>query len=228
MAEYFLPHHVHFCCRGNDFVFLDLRQDDYTLVNGVAAAALRDLSFAEQAVQKPESVDALKELLNGGLLITDQSNAKRLCSTKTELAMESLIDPEAMPRARLGVLQLWRFIAACTAAATRLRWGRLESTVKSVERRKNRHYSTKSFDMDRARELTAVFQTLRSFFPRDYLCLYDSLALLEFLARHQVFPTWIFGVKLEPWAAHCWVQEGQCVFNEGVEEAAGYTPIMAI
>jgi hypothetical protein len=228
MSEYFLPRHVHFCCRGDDFVFLDLRQDDYTLVNGDAAAALRFLD-GHSSESRSEVDDALKELLEGGLLITDPAAGKSIRATRTILAMESLVDDEAPPRSRLSALHVCRFFAACVTAAARLRWGRLEEAVRTVEQRRQQHCaSPNSFNVTRARELMAVFQELRSVFPRDYLCLYDSLALLEFLARYRIFPTWVFGIKLEPWAAHCWVQEGQFVFNEDVEEAAGYTPIMVV
>ena len=229
MTEYFLPPHVHFCSRGDDFVFLDLQQDDYILVNGKAAAALHTLSLAAGAGEtKPEFADALRELLQGGLLTTDRSKGKDLHATTATLAMEPLLDPENAPRIRLSPLHIYRFIAASTTAAIRMHRIQLDKTVRAVKLRKAHHTSRQGFDMDRARDLTAIFQTLRALFPRNYLCLYDSLALLEFLARYRVFPTWVFGVRLEPWAAHCWVQEGQFVFNEGVEEAAAYTPIMTI
>lgn len=229
MAEYFLPRHVHFCCRGDDFVFLDLRQDDYTLVNGNAAGSLRILSPTGQlSDSRTESIDALKQLLEGGLLTTDRSVGKEIRATNAELALELLVEADAMLPGRPSIPQLCRFMAACTTALARLRWSRIEDTVKAVEQRKARHVSHQDFDMNLARELTAVFHKLRALFPHNYLCLFDSLALLEFLARYGIFPTWVFGIKLEPWAAHCWVQEGQFVFNEGVEEAASYTPIMTI
>jgi hypothetical protein len=228
MAEYFLAPHVHYCCRGDAFVFLDLKQDDYTLVNGKAATALQALSAGHVDSSRPELADALKELLDGGLLTTDRSTGRNIRSTQAELALEPLLDLEALSQARPRLSHVYRFIAACTTASARLRWGKIEDTVKAVERRKARHSARRPFDMDRARELTTAFRALRASFPRNYLCLYDSLALLEFLARFELYPTWVFGIKLEPWAAHCWVQQGQFVFNEGVEEAAAYTPIMAV
>lgn len=228
MAEYFLAPHVHFCCRGDAFVFLDLRQDDYTLVNGNAATALQQLLQGQLDNSRPELAAALKELLDGGLLTTDRRAGKNIRSTRTELALEPLLDSEAQSPTSLRISHLYRFVVACTTASARLRWGRIEDTVKAVERRKARRSSHTQVDLNKARELTSAFRTLRALFPRNYLCLYDSLALLEFLARFDVHPTWVFGIKLEPWAAHCWVQHGQFVFNEGVEEAAAYTPIMAV
>lgn len=229
MAKYFLPPHVHFCRRGDDLVFLDLQQDDYTLVNGATAAALRALAPSGRLDEsRPEAADALQDLLAGGLLVTDPSQGKSIRPTQAQVAMEPLIDPESMPQVRLRVSHFYKFIAACTTAAARLRWQRIDKTVKAVELRKARYNSNGTFDIEAARELTAVFQTLRALFPRDYLCLFDSLALLEFLARYRIFPTWMFAVRLEPWNAHCWVQQGQFIFNEDVETAAGFTPIMTV
>jgi hypothetical protein len=229
MTEFFLAPHVHFCCRGGAFVFLDLKQDDYTLVNGRAAAALQQLSTQGHLNNaQPELADALEELVEGGLLTTDPNAGKSIRSTQAEIALEPLLDPEAFSSIHPRLTHLYHFIAACSIAAARLKWGHIENTVKSVERRKARRAPAAHFDVNKARELTAIFRTLRSLFPRDYLCLYDSLALLEFLARFDIYPTWVFGIRLEPWVAHCWVQQGKFVFNEEVEEAAGYTPIMTV
>lgn len=229
MNEYLLPAHVHVCRRGDAFIFIDLKQDDYTLVNGEAATALQAwlaMDAADASMRISDS--SLRELLEGGLLTTNRSTGKRLAITQAELATEQLLDPESLPSVRVTLTDLRRFFAACVTATIRLRWGRLENTIAAIARRKTRHEPQQLIDMTRARELTAIFYKLRTFFPSNYLCLFDSLALIEFLARYRVFPTWIFGVKLEPWAAHCWIQEGLFAFNEGVEEAAAYTPIMAI
>ena len=59
-------------------------------------------------------------------------------------------------------------------------------------------------------------------------CLHDSLALLEFLARHGIFPDWVFGVRARPFVAHCWVQYEDMVFNDTVEHVTGYIPIMVV
>lgn len=222
MTAFFLPHHVHFCYRGDAVVFLDLRQDDYTLVSGEDAAALRGLSSSD-----PPPRDALKNLLDGGLLTRDRSVGRAVTPTVDKPASESLFDSENRPAVRVSAARVWNFFMASTLAAAQLRWNRLERTITRVQRRKARHAAT-LIDIGKARELVAVFERLRSFFPRRYLCLYDSLALVEFLARHGVFPDWMFAIKLEPWGAHCWVQAAGFIFNEDAEEAAGYTPVMVV
>lgn len=231
MSSYLLPPHVHFCQRGNAFVFLDLKQDDYTLVNGAAAAALEMLTLqpANTLISSGHNLhEDLRELLQGGLLTTDGNAGRMVAPTQVDVAVEYLVEREALGDVNVTFGQFINFLAACTKAKASLRWRRIEDTVMSVARRKQKHALQDSFDEERARRLTAVFLKLRSFFPADYLCLFDSLALLEFLAKYRVYPDWVFGVRLEPWAAHCWVQHRHRTFNEDPEEAANYTAIMAI
>lgn len=228
MDDFFLPPHVHFCFRGDAAVFLDVKQDDYTLMAAPLSAALRALAANEGRTANCDSGEALKDLLDGGLLTRDRSAGRTVAPTRIAPAGKLLLATETMPTARMSARHVWRFLAASIRADAELRWCRLERTITRVQRRKARQLSMQHFDLERARDLVAIFGRLRSFFPRNYLCLYDSLALVEFLARHGIFPNWVFGVKLEPWGAHCWVQEAQLLFNEEVEVAAGYTPVMAI
>ena len=227
MDDYRLPLHVHCCQRGDAFVFLDLQQDDYTLVAGPAADALRALvSGIGDRAASPE--DPLDELAQGGLLTKAHANGRRFEITDVDPAFDSLLDPDEPLTARPRAVDWWNFFAACTTASMRLRWHPLQRTVASVASRKASRGARYPLDVARARHLTAIFHRLRRSFPANYLCLFDSLALIEFLARYNVYPTWVFGVKLEPWAAHCWIQHGPFTFNERAEEAASYTPIMAI
>jgi hypothetical protein len=84
-------------------------------------------------------------------------------------------------------------------------------------------------DTARAAKLVEGFARYRVFlFSSKNECLYDSLALLEYLARYGIYADWVFGVQTRPFAAHCWVQHGDIVFNDTVEHVSGYTPIMVV
>lgn len=228
MLDYYLPEHVHFCCRGESTVLLNLREDDYILLDGTAQRAFRELLRNDLSEnEKSELRGPLSELLDAGLLTLQPAHGRAICPTHVDKARQQIIDPDFPPAVRVLPTHVARFLRSCSAAAVRLRWQRLEHTVQLVKRRKERD-KPGSFNIDEARYLTAVFRRLRCFFPRNYVCLYDSLALVEFLALHGVFPTWVFGVRLDPWAAHCWVQEQDLVLNDDPEEVAAYTPVMAM
>ena len=229
MDDLFLPPHVHCCQRGDAFVFLDLAQDEYTLIMGEAAAALSELLRKAGSTRlTPQLTESLQELIQAGLLTTDSKAGRPFTAMPGAGAIQPVLDLETPPRPTVKLSHLYNFAVACTTAAVRLRWSRIQNTVSAVAMRKARHGSRQRVDLDQARQLAAIFHRLRGLFPANYLCLFDSLALVEFLARYDVFPEWVFGVKLEPWAAHCWIQHQQITFNESVEQAAAYTPIMVI
>jgi hypothetical protein len=57
--------------------------------------------------------------------------------------------------------------------------------------------------------------------------LFESLALLEFLARYNFFPQVVFGVVADPFQAHCWLQEGSTILNDDLERVGRYRPILS-
>lgn len=59
-------------------------------------------------------------------------------------------------------------------------------------------------------------------------CLPRSIALVLCLAARHVRAHIVIGVRIAPFGAHCWVQAGNEVLNESVEEVLLYTPILAI
>jgi hypothetical protein len=67
-----------------------------------------------------------------------------------------------------------------------------------------------------------------NFFSEKDACLRDSLTFIEFLALYGMYPTWVFGVTMEPFAAHSWVQQGPMVLNDYIPRVTPFTPIMAI
>jgi hypothetical protein len=52
--------------------------------------------------------------------------------------------------------------------------------------------------------------------------------LVNFLAGYGVFPQWVFGVKTDPFYAHCWVQQGSFVFNDTPDYIRGFSPILVV
>ena len=59
-------------------------------------------------------------------------------------------------------------------------------------------------------------------------CLPRSIALARCLLRRGAPARLVIGVKLAPFAAHCWVQRGDQVLNDSVEEVWRYTPILVV
>lgn len=59
-------------------------------------------------------------------------------------------------------------------------------------------------------------------------CLPRSMALASCLVRAGHGVNLVIGVRLRPFAAHCWVQQGSTVLNDTPEDVAMFTPILVI
>lgn len=81
---------------------------------------------------------------------------------------------------------------------------------------------------ERARRNIRAFQHARLLRTAADRCLPRSIALTLCLARHDCRANVVLGVKLAPFAAHCWVQVGNQVLNDEVEEVLRYTPILVL
>ncbi|MEE7561107.1 lasso peptide biosynthesis B2 protein, partial [Xanthomonas sp. Kuri4-2] len=74
----------------------------------------------------------------------------------------------------------------------------------------------------------AVYRRARLYVPVEMRCLLDSLALLRFLRRRQCHARLVFGVALDPFSAHCWVQADDLVLNDTVGNVHAHTPIRVV
>ena len=78
------------------------------------------------------------------------------------------------------------------------------------------------------RLLANRFTASRRWLPQTPNCLTDSLALLAFLARHGATAELVFGAKLDPFAAHCWVQVDTLLLNDSIDRIEPFTPVAVI
>ena len=241
MQSYRLAPHVHMCFVNGHVIFLDLRKDHYsaldrtksraftTLVNGQTddnQASLGDVGDATE----PLAETVARDLVDRNILTLDSEVGRELafpavCPVESRLLSDDLFGRRKI---RPNVLDVYRFFSACIRVSLDLRYGSIWQTVNRVRDRKNRKERSTDVNIEKARHLVAVFDTLRPFYHRDYLCLFDSLALVEFLAAYGQYPTWVYGVKAEPFHAHCWVEEKGFAFNEAVDTAHSYAPIMTV
>ncbi|MEJ2795999.1 lasso peptide biosynthesis B2 protein [Sphingopyxis sp. CCNWLW8] len=81
---------------------------------------------------------------------------------------------------------------------------------------------------DRAAALAACFADQRRFFPAKRRCVPDSLALAAILWRRGCAAEVFFGVRLDPFAAHCWVQHGALLLSDPLDSVAEFTPVFQL
>lgn len=231
---YHLPHHVFFCFSGSHCIFLDIDRDQYLAVDREPVEALTPwLSSRSSVAQPPNPAQEIPsaaaavadELLAQGLLTTSEFSGKAFQPISVPTRSSRPLWQQSL---MLNAVRFPEFFSACKAADHFLSAARTRDAVELVHSRKSRNCRHVSVARSHLLSLLSSFDALRPFYPRPYLCLFDSLALIEFLARYRIFPTWVFGVRGEPFQAHCWVQHENFLLNDSTDHVATFTPIMTV
>jgi hypothetical protein len=245
MSPYLLTPHAHLCVVDGHAVFLDLKRDAYSALDRTASRLVASLvegwpASAGGGASPPGSgSSALAQLLDPrGKTIAETLATEGLLTLGTEgrsarpaavdAALISAAAEAASESPRLA--QLRHFASACIRAKWMLTFWPLERTVHRIASRNAvARESFEPFDLERARPLLGSYARMqpRAFSPHN-ACLRNSLTLLEFLAAQCLYPSWVFGVALAPFAAHCWLQAGPVVLNDSVGHVGCYTPIMVL
>ena len=240
MARYGLVNHVFLCADEEYIVVLDLRRDRYFTFDATRTAALSPElpGWPTPPPASDNSISALEltaeeaaaPLLRQGWLLEAPAASKAATPVQSSPPRMDLLAALKVESPTIGARAVVTFVIASVFAKLALRFLRLERVIRRVAERKTAHPGARRpVDVARLRQLVDTFARLRIFlFSHRGKCLHDSLSLLEFLARHGIFPDWVFGVRARPFAAHCWVQYEDMVCNDTVEHVTGYIPIMVV
>ena len=183
---------------------------------------------AESSTSHTDGANVIETLLAEGILTKGRADAKPVAPAPIAVANAALAPVSKQARSVILFRYLRSFVMACVSADRALRKQPLASVVaRTAARRLQYDRGTQSFDIEATSKLVAAFNGLRWWYPRTYVCMFDSLALLEFLAHYRLYPRWVFGVTPEPFQAHCWLQEEGLVLNDSVEHVSTYVPVMA-
>jgi len=241
MTSYYISRGVHFACDRDAVVFLNINSDEYSMFVGEKARSFSTMvsviSGSHDALRvttgdtSPEGNELQREIvadLLANKLITDKVCDAATYKPNIPLPHATLVDYQDTHPDEISWRDVRRFFAACIVATWRPQCTSMHAIICALQRRKHRAHAGRSRPLDDFRQVVATYRTLRPFFPRDFVCLFDSLSLMEFLARYDLFPDLVFAVKLDPWGAHCWVQHGSVSLNEDHDEACSYLPIVAV
>lgn len=206
---------VGFCQVDGELVFLDLRRDRYIALRGDDRPAFERL----QAGTKNSSEDMTR--LVGTGLIARGAGPDSVRPTAISVPAGDLTATEARfnpVMAFSAAAALWRArrsirpqnIAAALAVSTRAKAvsaANPEAAIVSV---------------------AAHYAACRWAVPVEPRCLIDAIALDDILQRRGLAATLVFGVRLNPFAAHCWLQTPRKILTCTAAEARNFTPILVV
>jgi hypothetical protein len=243
MDSYFLAPHVYPCVTDDHVVLLDLHRDKYV---GIAREQMSSLAARVKGwplILPPSEATApgpvrssntraeavLAKMLAAGMLTTDPAVGKEATPLEMPRAQTALVEDDLESQPEVTFTHALRFLLASALAALELKVRSFERVMANATTRKRARQGSAPLDAEAARRAVGAFIRLRPLlFGAQDACLFDSLALVRFLSYYRIFPTCVIGVQTGPFVAHCWVQEGEVVFNDAPEYVRRYTPILAV
>jgi len=221
---------IHVAECGPRAVVMDVARDRYFALNPALTEALRDLRAApgpDEAAARARHPAALSSLLARGVLIeaAGESGPRPPPAPPAPPAPpERSAWPTIGPAASAPLGRQAAALAALATAARLLRRPQLTRTLDGAKARATRR-AQPSGELE---DLLNSFRQARPWFPATPICRLDALGLFIFLNSCGHPARWTFGVRLEPFQAHCWVQLGDRAVNEAAEGVRQYVPILAV
>ncbi len=212
-----LQPHAGFCEVAGELVFLDLARDKYLALRGADRAAFERLRRGEA-----NDSDAMTRLVATGLFHRSNSPAA--------------IRPAAVdiPARDLSAAASTGFSLAMMAATARALWwarremrsGRIAGAI-AARRERRAHLS--GLGDERAMETVAARYAENRWIHRTPpRCLIDALALDDILLSRGLGAVFVFGVRMAPFKAHCWLQTSSTILTGTAAEARNFTPILVV
>jgi hypothetical protein len=239
MQPYLLAPHVYPCVSGQHVVLMDLERDKYVavvpahrLAPWVRGWPVGSMHAADSpADADPDSRALISQMLAHGMLVSDPHVGKPAVPVSAARAARSLLEFDLDTRPRTGAVLLGRLGRSYLQAQLALKLRPIQAIVETVRNRKTARAArgAQPADLARLRALVSAFTRLRPlFYTLRCACLLDSLTLVHFLGAEGIHPDWVFGVKTEPFDAHCWVQHGEVVLNDAPDRVRQYSPILLV
>jgi hypothetical protein len=207
-------------CAGR-IVFLDLVEDRYSCLAPDATAAF--LRLAAGKAEPGESVH-LRPLIARGMLVEDRTGS--LVHSAADIPLTSAdFASEPFPRSSLAGL--------AQAVTEQLRWSLLLRTrpLASVVWRARRNSRGPGAAGEgaslRVCKIISAFAAVSGVLPSEDRCLVRALAFDALCRRIGISPSLVFGVRMNPFRAHCWVQLAGKVLIGDFEQVRLFTPIAA-
>lgn len=193
-------------------VFMDERDDSYFMLEPAHEAEFLELVDERSRIAPP---------LRRALGLSDQDSFPQHACFR---GFTSSLLEELPVHGGADGADLLRCALALRSARRMLKTQSIQAVLDSVLR-------VRSADPPSGARLIAQasrFLAARRYLPVKPNCLVDSLALMRFLGPLAVGTTLIFGVKLEPFAAHCWVQFESVLLNDRSDYVERFVPVRTV
>jgi hypothetical protein len=220
-------------------IFLDVRGDRYLGVEAGRIGCLGKLiaGWPSQDAQSQDDghiggvgLETASELVEDRLITEATPDYIQTVRRELRPAERTLLAPYADATTNISAAHAWRFLRAWLATEVTLKRGSLRFAIRRIQLISTRGANRPTMaDYCRLAELVGSFRRLRSaFYTARLECLYNSAALYRYLIAYGVQPTFVMGVAVRPFRAHCWLQSDDLVYDDEPEFIQQFVPILTV
>lgn len=227
---YSLSTDVFYCEFEAAIIILDVSADTYARLTPAQCLWFREiLSSEDLAGLDVHAADFAQHLVNRGLLRLSEASTRLAEGGPPYAARHSLLDTAPDTRRNLSLHYVAPFAYAIVSASLLERSRRFKGVIQTARAWKRSALSSPIVPEPQVLALTEAFHALSPLLVTTHeACRFRSLALIRFLSLFGVAADWVFGVRLSPFGAHCWVEHDGTVLNDYSDNIFEYTPIMKI
>lgn len=206
-----------YCEVGDRLVFLDTIADRYFCLHVEAEAEFRKLASAG------DPASASQPLKSTGPFVGMCGVLPRRCAEACAVR-QGLLD---RPPVAAGLLATTQAIVRLQQARLRFTLLGLASALASFTEAKRRS-AARPASADDLTAALAGFRAAERMVSTHDLCLSHSYAIARHLLGRGIDADLIVGVRLGPFAAHCWVQHRDWLVNDRLDTVGTFTPILVL
>jgi len=207
------------CICDQQAVFLDLQRDRYFRLRPED-----DKHFQRWAGSGALDPAELARLVGAGVIIACDRPQPPSLPARIEPPVADLTDGIT---ARARLIDIGRCVVAQHRATSLIRHGRLAACIAALSR-DGRAGPARADGAETIARIAAGFASAPLALRKAGQCLPRAVAANALCRAAGVATTLVFGVQLQPFGAHCWLQWGARVVVGDVEHARMFTPILAV
>jgi hypothetical protein len=237
VSDYWLRDGVYCGEAGEAFIFLDLRADRYLALSQDIGYPLKQVVYAQDSPRQTpgylrgdDEGRALLAALTERDLLTTNPHHRNRATVEYSVATSTIDCVDSAQEFKLSGALCLRFFLSYWTLAPLQRWTSLKQSIERLRRRKASIQHVESEPSDKQlRNLVGHFMRLRAItYTSRNCCVLDSLVLFDFLLRNGVCPTFLLGVAMRPFRAHCWVQYKSIALNDTFEFVDALSPLVVV
>lgn len=206
---------LHFCVSDGRTIFFDAPGDRYFALKPEWDRAFQKFSQDEKPV--PE----LAELERARILIRCDGACLPIRPAAIDRATRDFGLKPSSPFVRYAM----RSILCQLRAVVWLRRSSFEVIINRLGTRHPANTANRAEDFVGFSQAFAATAPLR---PRQRHCLASSIAYVYMVRASGMAATLVMGVSAQPFSAHCWVQSGDTVLNDRLENIRPFQPIFSV